>query len=77
MVMRQKIEREAAVERMELYCAAYPGSPTAVRRPHLSKRGGVWVALLGRSIRDGTAGFGKTVEMALRAFDAQCLRGVA
>ena len=58
---------------MELYCAAHPGSPSAVRRPRLMKRGDVWVALLGPSIRDGVVGLGPTVETALRAFDARYL----
>ena len=61
----------AAAERMELYYIAHPGSPSAVRRPQLSIRSGVWVALLGESVRQGIAGFGATVEAALAAFDAQ------
>jgi len=61
----------AAAERMELYYIAHPGSPSAVRRPQLSIRSGVWVALLGDSVRQGIVGFGATVEAALRAFDAQ------
>ena len=58
---------------MELYFAAHPGSPAAVRRPRLTKRGPLWVALLGPNMRDGVAGIGPTVEAALRAFDAQYL----
>lgn len=58
---------------MELYFAAHPGSPAAVRRPKLMKRGGLWVALLGPNLREGVAGLGPTVEAALRAFDAQYL----
>jgi hypothetical protein len=42
-----------------------------VRLPKLFSRSGVWVALLGRSVRDGIVGFGPTIETALRAFDAQ------
>src|SRR5207248_8619050 len=60
-----------ASERMELYYTAHPTSPSAIRRPQLSIRSGVWVALLGESVRKGIAGFGATVEAALRAFDAQ------
>jgi hypothetical protein len=30
--------------------------------------------LLGKSVRDGIAGFGPTIEAALRAFDAQYLQ---
>jgi hypothetical protein len=44
-----------------------------VRRPKLFVRSGVWIALLGRSVREGIAGFGPTIEAALRAFDAQYL----
>lgn len=62
----------AAKERAELYFAANPRSPAAVRRPELSIRSGRWVALLG-GIEDGIVGVGSTVETALRAFDAQYL----
>jgi hypothetical protein len=61
----------AAVEEMELYCAARPGSPSAVRRPQLFVRGDLWIALLGPSLEDGIVGIGPTVAEALRAFDAQ------
>jgi len=63
----------AASERAELYFAAHPGSPAAVRRPKFFQRSGTWVALLGPSVRKGIAGFGITIESALRAFDAQYL----
>jgi hypothetical protein len=63
----------AARERAELYFAAHPRSPSAVRRPKLSRRSGVWVALLGKNIEEGIVGFGISVEAALRAFDAQYL----
>ena len=63
----------AAKQRAELYYELHPGSPSAVRLPKLSVRSGVWIALLGRSVRDGIAGFGPTIEAALRAFDAQYL----
>jgi hypothetical protein len=36
----------------------------------------VWIALLGRSVRDGITGFGPTVEAALRAFDDQYLNAL-
>jgi len=65
-----------AMEGMELYCAAHPGSPSAVRRPQLSVRGELWIALLGRSVEEGILGIGPTVQTALRAFDAQYLAGV-
>src|SRR5262245_9932676 len=38
--------RTAVVE-MGWYCAAHPSSPSAVRRPALSIRSGLWIALLG------------------------------
>ena len=66
----------AAMERMELYCAAHPGSPSAARRPQLVYRGQLWVALLGPNIEEGIVGIGQTVEAALRAFDAQYLAGL-
>src|SRR5262245_35145810 len=65
-----------ALERMELYCAAHPGSPSAARRPQLVYRGQLWVALLGPSVEEGIVGIGQTVEAALRAFDAQYLAGL-
>ena len=65
------LDHIAAKQRAELYCELHPGSPSAVRSPKIFARSGVWIALLGRSVRDGIAGFGPTVEAALRAFDAQ------
>jgi hypothetical protein len=65
------LDKIAARQRAELYYELHPGSPSAVRSPKLFARSGVWVALLGRSVRDGIAGFGPTIEAALRAFDAQ------
>jgi hypothetical protein len=65
------LDRSAARERAELYYLAHPGSPSAARRPRLFARSGVWVALLGPTVREGIAGFGPTVETALRAFDVQ------
>jgi hypothetical protein len=63
----------AARHRAELYCQSHPGSPSAVRSPKIFLRSGVWTALLGKSVRQGIAGFGPTVEAALRAFDRQYL----
>jgi len=60
-----------AKERMELYYLAHPSSPSAVRRPRVSMRGDLWVALLGPTVEKGVVGIGRTVEAALRAFDAQ------
>lgn len=66
----------AAMKRMELYCAAHPGSPSAARRPRLFLRSHLWIALLGPSVEEGIIGIGPTVEAALRAFDAQYLAGL-
>jgi hypothetical protein len=62
---------------MERYCTAHPRSPAATRRPRLSIRGRTFVALLGPAIEEGIAGFGDTVQAALRAFDAQYSRALA
>ena len=72
----KKIDRIATAQRAELYYESHPGSPSAVRAPKLFVRSGVWIALLGRSVRDGIAGFGPTIETALRAFDAQYLQAL-
>src|SRR3954462_11976625 len=66
---RRFLEDVAAKQRAELYCESHPGSPSAVRAPKIFARSGVWVALLGKSVRDGITGFGPTVESALSAFD--------
>jgi hypothetical protein len=66
----------AAMEQIELYCAAHPGSPSAVRRPRLLVRGELWIAVLGPSVEEGIVGIGPTVTAALRAFDAQYLAGL-
>jgi hypothetical protein len=70
------IDKIAAAHRAELYYETHPGSPSAVRCPKLFVQSGVWIALLGRSVRDGIAGFGPTIEAALRAFDAQYLQAL-
>jgi len=66
----------AAMEQMELYCKAHPGSPSAVRRPKLFVRGELWIALLGPRVEEGIVGIGPSVTAALRAFDAQYLAGL-
>src|SRR5207244_537347 len=66
----------AAIEQMELYCVAHPGSPSAVRRPRLFFRSELWIALLGPSMEEGIVGIGPTVAAALRAFDTQYLAGL-
>jgi hypothetical protein len=64
------------MEEMNLYCAAHPGSPAAIRRPRLSIRGRTVVTLLGPAIEEGIAGFGHSVSAALRPFDAQYSRAL-
>ena len=66
----------AAMEKMELYRRAHPGSPSAVRPPRIFFRSELWIALLGPSIEEGIVGIGPTVEAALRAFDVQYLAGL-
>jgi len=61
-------------DRMERYCTLHPRSPSAVRRPKLSRRRGTFIVLLGHSLDNGIVGIGNTVENALRAFDLQYLR---
>ena len=65
----------AAIEQMDMYCAAHPESPSAMRRPKLFVRSDLWVALLGPSIEEGIVGIGPSVAAALRAFDAQYVAG--
>ena len=67
------LDTVAARHRAELYCELHPGSPSATRAPKIFIKSGVWTALLGKSVRNGIAGFGPTVETALRAFDQQYL----
>jgi hypothetical protein len=73
---RHLLDSTAAMERMDLYCASHPGSPSAARHPQLLYRGQLWIALLGPSVEEGIVGIGQTVEAALRAFDAQYLAGL-
>jgi hypothetical protein len=70
------MDKVAAQHRAELYYQTHPGSPSAVRMPRLFVRSGIWIALLGSSVREGIAGFGPTIEAALRAFDAQYLNAL-
>src|SRR5215469_10582024 len=62
-----------AIEEMTRYCAARPGSPSAMRRPQLFFRNELWIALLGPNLEEGLVGIGATVAAALRAFDTQYL----
>jgi hypothetical protein len=73
---RDFLDIVAARERMKLYCAARPGSPSAVRSPRLLRRGHHWIVILGRSAGQRIAGSGFTVEAALRAFDEVYLAGL-
>ena len=73
---KRELELAGALERAAFYFATHPGSPSAVRSPKLSRRCGVWVALLGRNLREGIAGMGPTVETALRAFDVHYLNAL-
>lgn len=63
-------------DRMERYCTLHPRSPSAVRRPQLSRRRGTFIVLLGHGLENGIVGIGNTVENALRAFDLQYLRAL-
>lgn len=72
-VSRVDLEQLAVQERIELYYAALPNSPSARNRPGVSRQGTVWVALLGPNVQQGVVGMGHTVEMALRAFDVHYL----
>ena len=67
--------RTALVE-MKSYCTAHPSSPSAVRRPALSIRSGLWIALLGPSMEEGIVGIGHSVDAALDAFDRQYMVGL-
>lgn len=73
----REIQQLAGQERAELYFRAHPGSPSAVRRPQLSIRSGIWIALLGSQIDIGIAGCGPTVEAALSSFDEQYLAALS
>jgi hypothetical protein len=51
------------------YYAAHPRGAAASRHPKIFSDHGRYVALLGRSIKDGIFGFGSSVSSALHAFD--------
>ena len=65
-----------ALDQMESYCAAHPNSPSALRRPSLSLRDGLWIALLGPDEKQGIVGIGDCVDAALQAFDRQSMVGL-
>lgn len=62
---------------MDSYFMMHPGSPSAVRRPHLYLAGATFVALLGANVEEGIVGLGMTIEAAFRAFDFQYLKMLA
>ena len=62
------------VREMDSYFMRHPGSPAAVRRPHLYLAGATFVALLGPNVEEGIVGLGMTIEAAFRAFDFQYLK---
>ena len=69
----EDVEDTSIRERAELYFAAHPGSPSAVRRPKIFHRSKTWVVLLGENLEEGMVGYGDTIEAALHAFDARYL----
>jgi hypothetical protein len=70
-MIAKHLDKVPADRRAELYYESHPRSPSAARLPKLFVHSGVWIALRGRSVRHGIAGFGPTIETALRAFDMQ------
>ena len=62
------------VREMDSYFMRHPGSPSAIRRPHLHLEGATFVALLGPNVEEGIVGLGMTIEAAFRAFDFQYLK---
>src|SRR5438477_418768 len=46
----------------------------AIRALRSARRGKLWVVLLGSNLQEGIAGFGLSIEMALRSFDKEYLR---
>jgi hypothetical protein len=45
-----------ATEKLLFYCLAHPSSPSAMRRPQLSIRDDLWIALLGRAWKKELSG---------------------
>ena len=70
---RKLVNEETISQRIALYAAAYPGSPSAVCRPRLFRRTDTWIAFLSSGIGQEVIGYGDTVEAALRQFDARYL----
>ena len=74
--MRVALGPAVALAEAQRYYAEHPGSPSAARRPRLTRCGDTFVALLGRNLQNGIAGIGNTVAGALRAFDVQYCRAL-
>ena len=64
-------DEAAMVSEAKQYWNEHPGSPAAVQHPRILRRGDKFIALLGSTLQDATAGIGETVKAALQAFDAQ------
>jgi hypothetical protein len=69
-------QQAAAQAEFQRYCQEHPGSPSAVRRPRLLRRGQSWIALLGYTPDEGIAGIGPSVPAALGEFDAEYLNSL-
>ena len=76
LALASRRRRQDTAEQVAIYCDEHPRSPSAVRRPKLLLRGELWIALIGESVQRGIAGFGPTIEAALRAFDRQYLNAL-
>jgi len=66
-----RADEAAMLSEARRYWSEHPGSPAAAQHPRIMQRGGKFIALLGSTLEDGTAGIGETVAAALQAFDAQ------
>jgi len=62
-----------AMREMERYCAAHPGAPVSLRHLDSSFAGAPLSRYSAQVLVKGIAGFGDTVQAALRAFDRQYL----
>ena len=61
----------SAMQEMERYCAAHPNSPVADPSSPTLHSSPHFYRVTGPAIEEGIAGFGDSVEVALRAFDVQ------
>lgn len=53
------------------FAAGEYARPSVLYRPCLSRDGNQWCALYGTNLQDGVAGFGASVDEAMRDFDTQ------